>query len=173
MIRRLFILIATLALAAAACGDDDGGDGPAVALDGTPRIADAEGWLVDVEGDFATLTLDGDRTYDVDDDLLAFAAADGSVQPLLRLVDQYVQVGLDGDTVEWIGALSSVIEVPGEPTVAYFTDVLTEVDDGRAIFRSGTVLTLGSGAEVPAELPAAVLATIDVSARTVVALAPA
>lgn len=173
MIARLLSGLVALALLVGACGgDDDAGAEAAVELDGTPRVADDEGHLTDVAADFSTITLDDDRSYDVSDDLLAFAAADASVQPVLRLVDQYVQVGLDGDTVVWIGGISTVVELPESPVVAYFTDVLTEVDGPEATFRSGTVLTLGADVEAPAELPAAVVATIDVASHEVSVLEP-
>lgn len=172
MTRRLLVVLATVGLFVSACGGDDDGAAPAVELDGTARPADAAGVLLDVADDFSTLTLDGDRTYEIDDDLLAFAAADASIQPVLRLVDQYVQVGLDGDTVVWIGAISAVVDLPDAEPVAYFTDVLEEVDGSTATFRSGTVLALASEIDAPADLPAAVVATIDVGNGQVVALEP-
>lgn len=172
--KRLLSAVVGLGMLVSACGgDDDSVAGPAVELDGTPRIADVEGRLVEVADDFSTLTLEGDRTYDIDDDLLAFAATDASVQPVLRLVDQYVQVGLDGDTAIWIGGISAVVDLPDTDPVSYFTDVLTEVEGPVATFRSGTVLTLSDGVEAPSELPAAVVATIDVGAGEVTALEPA
>ena len=171
MRRLLLVLLAALSVLAA-CGDDDDGGGQPVVLDGSPRPADAEGRLVEVEGDFSTITLDGDRTYAVAEEFLSFAAVDGEVQPLLRWENQYVQVGLDGDEVVWLGGISAVVEVDDEPPVAYFTDVLTEVAESRATFRSGTVLTVGAGVEVPEDLPAAVVATIDVTEHEVTAFEP-
>ena len=161
-----------LLLGLAACGDGDGGTSAEAFLDGSPRPADAEGRLVDVADDFSTITLDGERVYEVDEDLLAFSAADGTVQPLLRWENQYVQVGLDGETVEWLGGISAVVDLPEAPVVAYFTDVLTEIDGAQAVFRSGTVLDLAEGLEPPTDLPAGVVATIDVEARRVVAIEP-
>ena len=156
----------------AACGDGGGGTSAESFLDGSPRISDVEGRLVEVADDFSTITLDGDRVYEVDDDLLSFAAVDGSIQPLLRWESQYVQVGLEGDVADWVGGISAVADLPDEPAVAYFTDVLTEVDGSEAVFRSGTVLTLGDDVELPEELPAAVVATIDVETHRVAAIEP-
>lgn len=169
----LLCLLACLAGFLYACGDDDDGAAePNVALDGSPRPSDAEGTLVEVADDFSTLTLDGDRTYDVAEDLLAFSAIDGTVQPVLRWVGQYVQVGLEEGTVVWLGGISAVAELDDEPPVAYFTDVLVGMRGRRATFRSGTVLTLARGVDVASDLPAPVVATIDVDEREVVALEP-
>ena len=169
----LVCLLVSLAGILVACGDDDEGAGePNVALDGSPRPADAEGTLVEVADDFSTLTLDGDRTYDVAEDLLAFAAIDGTVQPLLRWVGQYVQVGLEEGTVIWLGGISAVVELDDEAPISYFTDVLVRAKGRQATFRSGTVLTLGRRVDAPRDLPAPVVATIDVGGREVVALEP-
>ncbi len=170
----LALSLAVVSLAACGSDDDDAaGDRSFVALDGSPRIADAEGVLLEVASDFSTLRLDGDRTYDIDEGLQSFAAADGSVQPVGRYVGNYVQVGLNGagDTVQWLGSIASTVELPDEPLQAFLTGVIVDGDDGKLTFRSGTVLTLGDDVEVP-DLPAAVVATIDVAQRAVVALAP-
>jgi hypothetical protein len=168
----LVVLVACLSGVLLACGDDGGDDEPNVGLDGSPRPSDAQGRLVEVADDFSTLTLDGDRTYDVAEDLLAFAAIDGTIQPLLRWVGQYVQVGVEDGTVVWLGGISAVVELDGDAPVAYFTDVLVRAKGRQATFRSGTVLTLAGGVDAPGDLPAPVVATIDVGEREVVALEP-
>lgn len=171
--RTLAAVLGVLLLALSACGGDDAaavGSRPFVALDGSPREPDDAGRLVDVADDFSTLTLDGGRRYRVDHRLQSFSALDGSIQPLIRWHNQYVQVGLDGDTVQWLGGVAAVVEVPGDDPVAYFTDVLVEVGDRQLVFRSGAVFDVAPGVTPPAAAPVAVVATIDVTANHVVAL---
>ena len=175
MIRRVVALVVAGFAAAsvlAACGGGSSASAPAVALDGSPRVADDAGRLTEVADDFSTITLDGERRYVVDPELISFSAVDGSIQPLLRWRGQYVQVGLDDDTVTWVGGLAAVVDVPDEDPVVYFTDVLVEVDEGRLVFRSGTVLDAAGGVEPPSVPPVAVVATVDVASDRVVALEP-
>ena len=172
--RRGAVVLALLAaLVLAGCGgdDDDAAAGGFVALDGTPRVADDAGVLTEVADDFSSLTLDGDRRFEIDEDLQSFAAADGSIQPVGRYVGNFVQVGLDdgGDTVQWLGSIASVVALPDQPAQAFFTGVLVDVDDGRLVFRSGAVLEAGESLETP-DPPAAVAATIDVGSGTVTAI---
>lgn len=164
-----------MALLTAGCGDGDAETAAAVALDGSPRVADDAGRLVDVAEDFSTLTLEdpsGTRTYELHPAFVSFSALDGSVQPLLQWRNQYVQVGLEGDQAWWLGGVAAVVEVPGSDAVAYFTDVLTDVDGASALFRSGTVLTLAPGVAPPAVPPVPVVATVETATHRVVALDP-
>jgi hypothetical protein len=140
-----------------------GGDGPAVVLDGRPRHPDAEGVVTAVTRE--RLTLDGDRTYGVSPSLRAFSTSSLKAVPLLGRSGQYVVVGLDGDTVVWLGAVGAVLRVPGERPVTYYTGELVRVEDGRAVFRDGTVLRLASG--VRAVAPGRARAEIDVERHTV------
>jgi hypothetical protein len=174
VLRRAALVLAVAALGLAGCGGDDDGDGGAsgfVELDGTPRRADDAGVLTEVAEDFSSLTLDGDRRFDIHEELTSFAAADGSIQPVGRYVGNYVQVGLDddGDTVQWLGSIASIVDTADQPPVAYFTGVLVDVDDGRLVFRSGTVLEAANSVETP-DVPASVVATIDVESGTVTAI---
>lgn len=178
MTRRLGLLLATLlCLFGAGCGDDGDGGGEAspttfVSLDGRPRHPDVEGRLVSVAEDFSTLQLDGDREYEISPDLQSFSAADGSIQPLVRWKDQYVQIGLEDDTVVWLGGVSSVVEAPGSPAVAYVTGVAVEADGSELVLRSGAVFRLADDVEAPKSFPVAVVLTIDVERAAVVEIAP-
>lgn len=170
--------VAALALATvvAGCSGGDGeGTDAAVVLDGSPRVADDTGRLVEVAEDFSTLTLEdaaGARTYELHPAFVSFSALDASVQPLLRWRNQYVQVGLDGDEAVWLGGLAAVVDVPGAEPLAYFTDVLVESDGESATFRSGTVLPLAAGVAPPSAPPVPVVATVDVETHRIVALDP-
>jgi hypothetical protein len=165
-------VVAVLTLVGGGCAEDEPVVATHVTLDGSPRPATEEGILVDVADDFSTLTLDGDRKLAVDPALVSFSAGDGKVVPLLRLRGQYVQLGVDDGVAEWIGGISAVVDLPPAAPVAYFTDVLVEIDDGVATFRSGTVLDLAPGVEPPGPAPVAVVATIDVGSRQITALEP-
>ena len=146
------------ALGAAACG---GEDEPAIALDGSPRVPDAEGIVVEVSDD--EIVLDGDRKFEVSDDLLAFSTYTLEAIPLAQRKNQYVQVGLDGDTVEWL----ALIAAPLEDRV-YYTGELEEIDGDQLIFADGTVLTLDGGVKPPAD-SGQMRAVIDPKKRAVVA----
>ncbi len=172
---RVLASVLTLGLVLGACGDDDVAkteSAPFVELNGSPRTPDAEGVVTDVADDFSTLTLDGDRVYEIHKNLQSFAAGDGSIQPVIRWQGQYAQVGLDGDTVEWIGGIAAVVAVPDQPQVVYVPGVITKIDGDRLIFRSGLVLTAGAGIVAPSAPPVAVVATIDVASKLVTALEP-
>ena len=136
--RRLPVAL-VVALLLAACSS---GGGDAFALDGTPRIADDEGVVTAVGSD--TITLDDERTYEVDDDLVSFSSIDLSVLPLVNTKRQYVQVGLDDDTVRWIGAVARPLSDP--PAVVYAGEVAA-VEAGRLTFTNGTVFRLDDGVD--------------------------
>ncbi len=167
----LVALAALLSLGGAACGggDDDGAPELFVPLDGSPRVPDAEGVLVEVADDFTSLTLDDDRTYDVHEDLQSFAAGDGSLQPVGRYEGNYVQVGIQDGEVVWLGSIASVVRVPGDPDLAYVTGSLRSAEDGRLVLDSGIVLAAADDLDLP-DLPTAAVLTIDVASRTVVAV---
>ncbi len=174
--RRLLGLLVAVAccLSLAACGDDDDGPVTHVALDGTPRIADHAGVLGPLPEDFSSITI-GDRTFAIDPDVQSFSAVDASAVPLRRWENQLVLVGLDDDeeVVQWLSGVGAVVRLEGRPEVAYFTDVLVEIDEGLAIFRSGTTLRLDDEVDPSVELPASVVATVDADSGSVSQLAPA
>lgn len=167
----LALTLVLAGLVGQACGASDGSSAPttAVPLDGSPRYPDAEGVVVDIAADFSTLTLDGDRTYRIQEDVQSFSALDGSVQQLLRRKGQYVQLGLKDDNVRWISGIAAVVRTTGQPPVVYYSGNLVEVREGKAVFEAGTVLTLGPGVAAP-DGAVRVMATIDAEAHVVVAL---
>ena len=174
--RAVALLLAVLALVAfAGCGGDDE-DAPAgIALDGTPRVPDAEGVLVEIAEDFSTLTLDGDRTYEIPEDVQSFSTVDGSTQPLRRRLDQYVQLGLEGKTVRWVAGIAAVAEGPDGNDRVFYTGELRKVSGSRLEFADGTVFRLADGASSTSLEEAEgsqVLVTIDPAQRAVVAVDP-
>ena len=130
-------------------GCSRGGEETAFALDGSPRFPDAEGVVEDISLDH--ITLDGKRTYKVADDLASFSTYDLSATPMLHRKGQYVHLGLDGDTAEWMAGIVIVVRAPEQPPVVYFNGHLLKIEDGQAIFRNGTVLRLADGLKSPAE----------------------
>jgi nucleoid-associated protein YgaU len=151
-------------LTVSACGG--GGGGGDIKLDGSPRVPDDEGVATEVTRE--RITLDGDRTYDVSDRLRSFSTYTLKLEPMLNRKGQYVQVGLDGDTVVWMAGVAAVVQTAQGPSVFYVGD-LEEIDDGRAVFADGTVLRTAEG--VSAE-PGRVQARIDVPKRRVTELRP-
>ena len=129
---------------------------------------------LDVEG--LSLTLDGKRSYQVSEQLRSFSALDLSIQPLADAKDAYVQVGLDGRTVVWLGRIAKL--VPTEPPRAFYVGRFSRVEDAeegrRVVFGEGTVLALDDGVEPPGGPEGQILqAEIDPAAHRVIALRPA
>ncbi len=135
-------------MAMVVAGCSPGGEEDKFALDGSPRFPDAEGVVEEIS--LQRITLDGDRSYKVADDLASFSTYDLSVTPMLHRKGQYVHLGLDGDTAEWMAGIGVVVRAPGKAPVVYYNGYLLRVVDGRAVFRNGTVLRLGEGVKSPA-----------------------
>jgi hypothetical protein len=154
-----------LVLIVAGCSGDD--DGNKVVLDGSPRFPDVEGVVERISLD--RITLDGGRSYDVASDLASFSTYDLVATPMLHRQGQYVQLGLDGDTAEWMAGIGVVVRAPGKEPVVYFNGSLQTVHDGRAIFRNGTVLRLAEGVKSPVDA-GLLRAEIDPSRHVVRAL---
>jgi hypothetical protein len=137
------LLALALVVALGACG---GGGGAPVALDGSSRVPDDEGLVTAVELD--TITIDGARTYEVDDDLVSFSSIDLSTVPLLFTEGQYVQVGVKGSRIRWLGALARPLTT--SPARVVFEGTVERVADGQVEFTNGTVLTIDGDVDVHA-----------------------
>lgn len=153
------------ALVWSGCGS--GGDGDV--RDGTPRYPDDEG--VATELTTASITLDGERTYAVSDRLAAFNTYTLELEPMLGREGQYVQIGLDGDTMVWMAGIGAVVDL--DPPSAFYVGELEEVIDGddgrRAVFVDGTVLRLSPEVDVP-ESDGPLQARIEVARHEVIEL---
>ncbi len=136
-------------LVALLAGCSRGGDDTPFALDGSPRFPDAEGVAEQISLD--RITLDGKRTYKVAEDLASFSTYDLSTTPMLHRKGQYVHLGLDGDTATWMAGIGVVVRAPEKPPVVYYNGYLLKIEDGRAIFRNGTVLRRAEGVKSPAD----------------------
>ena len=154
------IALLVLALVGGACdrGGDDHGD---LVLDGRPRVPDAEGVVAEVS--FTELELEGGATYRITRDLRCFSTYTLAPVPLLGRKGQYVQLGLDGDRVAWLASVGGVVNQ--DPPAVYYTGNLVKVDEGRAVFRDGTVFRLGDGVDAPE--PGFVQVAIDPTAGEV------
>jgi hypothetical protein len=139
----LALAVATM-VALVACGGDNGPK--PIALDGTPRYPDAQGVVDRVS--VTSITLDGHRTYKVSKKLQSFSTSTLQTLPLLQRKGQYVQVGLDGDTMVWIANVGAIL--PVEPPAVYYQGRLLRTDaQRRLVFRDGTVLPLAPGVTSP------------------------
>lgn len=138
------VAVAVVAMAAIGFAGCSGDDEPAIALDGSPRLPDVEGVVTEVSDE--EIVLDGKHTYEVSDDLLAFSTYTLEAIPLAQRKGQYVQLGLDGDTAEWLALIGRPLE--GR---VYYTGELEEVDGDNLVFADGTVLTLGDGVKPPTD----------------------
>lgn len=161
-------------MVAGACGGE--ATKAPVVLDGSPRIADDEGVVTALDVDGLSLTIDGKRSYQVSEQLRSFSALDLSIQPLAEAKDAYVQVGLDGRTIVWLGRISKV--VPTDPPRAFYIGRFSRIEDAdkgrRIVFGEGTVISVADGVEPPAGAEGQVVqAEIDPAAHRVIALRPA
>ena len=147
-----------------ACGGDSG---PDVDLDGSPRRADDEGVLTAVSNE--QITLDGKRTYEVDKKALVFSTYTRAIESLRNRKNNYVQVGLDGDRMEWMSGVAAV--VPGQPPVAYYIGHLDKATETELVFRDGTVFTPDNGLQVPVK-NGRVQVKIDVTKHRVIEVLP-
>ncbi len=152
-------LLCAAALTAAACGGDDG---EAFTLDSSPRVPDDEGVVTAVSVE--RVTIDGERTYDVSDELVSFTSASRNVRPLLNFEHHYVHIGLKDDKVVWLGGIGPVVQ--GSPPAVYYTGGFRRVEDGRAVFTDGTTLAIGKDVPQP---PAGMVvqARIDPKAKAI------
>lgn len=141
MRRELAVVAVVLALLGA-CGR--GGQHTSVALDGSPRIPDAEGVVTRV--DLTSLTLDGGRTFRVEDDLVSFSNIDLKPVPLLYTKGQYVQIGADGHTARWIGTVAKPLRT--SPPAVLYAGVVRTVEGQRLEFANGTVLRVAKRVDV-------------------------
>lgn len=157
------VLVAAIALA----GCSRGGADDQLMLDGSPRRPDAEGVVEEISAE--RIVLDGDREYSVSASLQSFSTYDLAASPMLSRRGQYVQVGLDGDEVEWMAGIGVVVRTPERDPVVFYNGHLLRIDGGEAVFRDGTVLRLAEGVRAP-EPAGPVRAEIDPAAHTVRAL---
>ena len=165
--RRALGLALAITLGLAAC--TRGGDpAPHLKLDGSPRIANDQGVLTDV--DAAHLVLDGRRSYRLSSKLKAFASSTMQAVPLAPRRGQYVQVGTSGKFAVWVATFSVIVALPGKPPTSFYIGTLKRVAEGRAMFREGTVLDVADGVTAPTPLPQQVRADIDVATHRVIAL---
>jgi hypothetical protein len=158
MSRSAAVVLALLLTASCARGSGDGG----FALDGSIRVPDDEGIVTAV--DLESVTLDEERTYEVDRELASFSAIDLSTVPLLFTEGQYVQVGTDGDRLVWLSAFAKPLA--GDRPLVVFAGEVDLVDDGAIEFDNGTVLRLAPGVDT-AELTGVVHVGIDPRSNTV------
>lgn len=172
-----------LALSSAGCGsgstDATTASSPAtfVAVDGSPRTPDDAGILTAVDKGFATLVLDGQTVYDVSPDVQSFASVDGSTQPLLGRVGQYVQVGLEDDMVVWVAGMGAVVRLVGQPDEVLYLGRISGVHGTTVELQDGSVLRLADGVSVAGQptldSPIPAVLTIDVASDRVVEVVPA
>jgi hypothetical protein len=94
--------------------------------------------------------------------LISFSTYNRQPVQLASTVGAYVQVGLHGDTVVWLGKIGPVAaaDAKGRPTVAYQGD-LVAVNGDSLVFKDGTVLRLAKGLKAPANPKGPAYALID------------
>ncbi len=155
-------LLLSVTLLACANG---GGDG--LVLDGSARLPDDEGVATTLDRD--GITLDDERRYDLSDDLASFSTSSLAAEPFVQRRGQYVQVGLDGDTVVWMAGFGALVPVEGTDVV-FYSGTYDGVAEGRAAFTDGTTLAVAAGVQLP-EPGRAVQVEIDAAQQRIVAVA--
>lgn len=135
---RAVVLVAALA-SVGACSRGGAGGAP-LALDGSPRVPDAEGIASIARADLIEVA---GKQYEVSPDLVAFSTHDLSLTPLVRWQGSYVQIGLRGDTVVWLAGVAGILG--GDRPVAQFSGRVKAVDGAQVVLDGGTVVTLAKG----------------------------
>lgn len=164
--RRWLGVVALVLTAPGACS---GGGDERLVLDGSPRHPDVEGVVEAVTVD--QITLDGGREYKVSSALQSFSTYDLAASPLLSRKGQYVQIGLQGKTAEWMAGIGVVVRAPGADPVVFYNGILVETDGDEVTFQDGTVLTLAKGVKPPVET-GPLRAEIEPTSHQVRALTP-
>jgi hypothetical protein len=160
MRHRASALLVALVLGACTSGGSEG----AVVLDGRPRVPDEEGVVVAVSR--TKIALAGGRTYSVSPRLQSFSSSTLQAVPLVQRRDQYVHLGLEGDTVVWLASISAVVRL-GEPSAFHIGKLESlDRDQRRLVFADGTVLRLGDDVDFP-PVGRQVTAEIDPDAKRV------
>ncbi len=153
MTKRLLVVMAVLL---GACSSSP--SAPAVALDGSPRVPDIEGVVTSVSRE--RLSLDGDRKYPVDDDLIAFSTYNRRAVALAGAKGKYVHIGLRDGEVVWLGQIG-VVQVEDTKRTVVYQGNLKSVSGRRMTFADGTVLRLAPGLTPPADVRGSTLVVID------------
>jgi len=136
--------LVVVALLTGACASGSSG-GTELVLDGTPRTPDAEGIATIARADLIEVA---GKQYKVSSDLVVFSTHDLSLTPLVRWQGSYVQVGLEGDTVVWLGGVTGIVS--GERPGAEFTGRVAAVHGAEVVLEGGTVVTLADGVKAVA-----------------------
>lgn len=88
------------------------------------------------------------------DEIVVFSASTLERVDLAPRLGQYVQLGLDGDTVEWVASVGAVL--PGDPPVVLFEGTFAQGDATHMTFTSGLRLRVRDGVGVLAGDPTVV-----------------
>lgn len=128
------LVVGVLALAGCSGGSDD------LVLDGSPFEADASGIVDAVSTE--EITIDGVE-MPLAEEIVVFSASTLERIPLAGRLGQYVQVGVDGDEVVWVGSVGGVLS--GSPPRVLYEGVVVEIGRESAVFQSGLELAVADG----------------------------
>lgn len=120
---------------------------------------------------FASITLEGARTYEISKSVESFTTNEHRVTPLVHWLDRYVHLGVNKEKVAlWVAGIGIVPKGVEDHRVVY-SGVFNKLDaKGRAVFADGTVLKLGPGV-TPPEPGKQVLVYLDAIAKQIVQIA--
>lgn len=150
--------LAVLALLLGGCGGDDAASKTFVP-DGSARLPDAAG--VVVKASAKGLTLDRERAYKVSPNLAAFSTFNSRPVQLASVVNNFVHVGIEDDTVVWLALIGPVDTDAGGLRTTLYQGTLTSTRGSRLYFRDGTVLQLEPGLRMPDDALGLTTAHID------------
>lgn len=165
--RRLIALVAAvvaLSSSSIGCSRDPAATEPVVRLDGSARFPDDEGIATSL--DRRSITLDGERTYRVSDQLRSFSTYTRELEPMIGRRGQYVQIGVEDGVMIWMAGISRLVDVDGRPA-AFYTGKFRGQERGRFVFTDGTTFAVGEGVARPRR-GVHVTATIDAETRRIV-----
>lgn len=151
-------VVVALALLLGACSKDDAAPS-AFVPDGSARVPDAAG--VVVRASAKGVTLRGGRTYKVSPKLVAFSTFNLAPIQLASALNDFVHLGLEGETVVWLARIGPVDTDDAGRRTTLYQGSLTSTRGSLLYFRDGTVLQLESGLHMPDDARGLTTAHID------------
>lgn len=133
------------AFSIAACGDT--APPTSVTLDGTPRVPDGSGIVVEAGAD--RLELAEGTIFGYAEEFVSFATATQELVPVRGTPGDFVLYAVHDDELRWLGVVSAVVTVDGERRAYHGGRFVERDEEQRLVFADGTVLPAAPGLEDP------------------------
>ncbi len=162
---RLIRSVVLLVLVLAACSRET-----SIRESDEARVPDDIGIATDVT--LGRIQLDGERTYEMHEQVESFATRSHRVTALLSWEKKYVHVGVEDDKARWIAGIG--IPIGDDPPLVTYSGVFESFDEEsrRVTFEDGTVLEFADDVEVPDEEGREIVVQIDTERDRVTRITP-